>query len=189
MGDAVIVSACRTAIGTAHKGTLLDVTAFELARHVVAEALARSGVPAADVDDVVLGEVLQGGGDIARWAALEAGLTHVPGIAHNRHCASGLSAIQTAAGSIRAGMDRVVIAGGAESMSTSPKTKKRIPGSDEYVDWMSPSHEDTPTAPNRDMSITVGWNSGWTTGPTTRTAVPCRPSTTGDSRRRSSPSR
>ena len=69
MGDAVIVSACRTAIGTARKGTLLDVTAFDLAKYAVAEALDRSGVPAADVDDIVLGEVLQGGGDIARRRA------------------------------------------------------------------------------------------------------------------------
>src|SRR5258707_15703296 len=49
MGDAVIVSACRTAIGTARKGTLLDVSAFDLAKYAVVEALKRSGVPAADV--------------------------------------------------------------------------------------------------------------------------------------------
>ncbi len=159
MGDAVIVSACRTAIGTSHKGTLLDVTAFDLARMAITEALTRSGVSGDDVDDVVLGEVLQGGGDIARWAAVEAGLVNVPGIAHNRHCASGLSAVQTAAGSIRAGMDKVVIAGGAESMSTNPKCVRRIPGTDEVEDFLSPSHEATPDAPNRDMSITVGWNS------------------------------
>ena len=94
---------CRTAIGTARKGTLLDVSAFDLGTWAVQEALARSGVPAEDVDDIVLGEVLQGGGDIARWAALESGLVHVPGVAHNRHCASGMAAVQTAAGSIRAG--------------------------------------------------------------------------------------
>src|SRR3954452_6163647 len=158
MGDAVIVSACRTAIGTARKGTLLDVTAFDLAKYAVAEALARSGVPATDVDDIVLGEVLQGGGDIARYAAIETGLTHVPGVAHNRHCASGLAAVQTAAGSIRAGMDRVVVAGGTQSMSLSPRTTRRVPGTDDVEDWMSPSHRDRPDAPNLDMSITVGWN-------------------------------
>lgn len=159
MNDAVIVATARTPIGTARKGTLLDVSAFDLAKHAVGEVLARSGVPASDVDDVVLGEVLQGGGDIARYAALEAGLTHVPGVAHNRHCASGMAALHTAAGSIRAGMDRVVIAGGAESMSTSPTSFKRVLGTDDSAPWMSPSHPETPDAPAFDMSITVGWNS------------------------------
>ena len=158
MTEAVIVSACRTPIGTARKGTLIDVSAFDLAKYAVAEALARSGVASADVDDIVLGEVLQGGGDIARYAAIETGLVHVPGVAHNRHCASGMAAVQTAAGSIRAGMDEVVIAGGAESISTSPTTMKRVLGTDEYKQWMSPSHPETPDAPAFDMSITVGWN-------------------------------
>jgi acetyl-CoA C-acetyltransferase len=159
MPDAVIVSACRTAIGTARKGTLLDVSAFDLGTQAVREALDRSGVPAADVDDIVLGEVLQGGGDIARWTALENGITHVPGVAHNRHCASGMAAVQTAAGSIRAGMDRVVIAGGTESISTAPQAMKRTPFTDDWERWLSPSHADQPDAPNMDMSITVGWNS------------------------------
>ncbi|HEY3834189.1 MAG TPA: thiolase family protein [Acidimicrobiia bacterium] len=158
MTEAVIVSACRTPIGTARKGTLVDVSAFDLAKYAVAEALARSGVAPDDVDDIVLGEVLQGGGDIARYAAIETGLVHVPGVAHNRHCASGMAAVQTAAGSIRAGMDEVVIAGGAESISTSPSSMKRVLGTDEYKQWMSPSHPETPDAPAFDMSITVGWN-------------------------------
>jgi acetyl-CoA acetyltransferase family protein len=158
MGDAVIVSAARTPIGTARKGTLLDVSAFDLAKYAVMEALDRSKIDPQDVDDIVLGEVLQGGGDIARYAAIESGLTHVPGVAHNRHCASGMAAVQTAAGSIRAGMDKVVIAGGAESLSTSPQNQKRVLGTDEYQPWMSPSHPEEPSAPAFDMSITVGWN-------------------------------
>jgi acetyl-CoA C-acetyltransferase len=158
MGDAVIVSACRTAIGTARKGTLLDVSAFDLAKYAVAEALERSNVPGADVDDIVLGESLQGGGDIARYAAITSGLTDVPGMAHNRHCASGMAAVQTASASIMAGMDTVVIAGGTESISTSPGSMKRVLGTDEMKQWMSPSHPETPEAPAFDMSITVGWN-------------------------------
>jgi acetyl-CoA C-acetyltransferase len=55
-------------------------------------------------------------------------------------------------------MDRVVIAGGTHSMSTSPRAKKRAAGTNDWVDWLSPSHRDTPAAPNMDMSITVGWN-------------------------------
>ena len=166
MGDAVIVSACRTAIGTARKGTLLDVSAFDLAKYAVVEALKRSGVPAADVDDIVLGESLQGGGDIARYAAITSGLTDVPGMAHNRHCASGMAAVQTASASIMAGMDTVVIAGGAESISTSPSVMKRVLGTDEMAPWMSPSHPETPQAPAFDMSITVGWNTAQKVGVT-----------------------
>jgi acetyl-CoA C-acetyltransferase len=159
MGDAVIVSAARTAIGTSRRGSLVNFTAFDLARFAVGEALKRSGVPAEDVDDIVLGEVLQGGGDIARYAAIELGLLDVPGVAHNRHCASGMAAVQTAAGSIRAGMDRVVIAGGSESLTRSPQSFQKLPGSYSGVQpWMSPSHPETPDAPAFDMSITVGWN-------------------------------
>lgn len=158
MGDAVIVSGCRTAIGTARKGTLTELSAFELARLAVAEVWQRSGIPGEDIDDIVLGEVLQGGGDIARYAAIEAGLVHVPGVAHNRHCASGMAAVHTAAGSIRAGMDRVVIAGGAESVSTMPMGSKRTPYTDDWAQWMSPSHPEQADAPAFDMSITVGWN-------------------------------
>ncbi len=158
MTEAVIVAACRTAIGTARKGTLVDVSAFDLGTWAVREVLDRSGIDPADVEDIVLGEVLQGGGDIARYAAIESGLVHVPGLAHNRHCASGMAAVHTAAGSIRAGMDRVVIAGGAESVSSFPMSSKRVLGTDDAQPWMSPSHRDTPDAPAFDMSITVGWN-------------------------------
>ena len=155
----MIVSACRTAIGTARKGTLADADPFDLARHVVAEALGRAQVEVGLVDDVILGESLAGGGDIARHAAVEAGIVDAPGTAVNRHCASGLAAIAAGAGSIRAGMDRVVVAGGAQSSSLMPRTVRRVPGTDEIDEhWLSPSHPDSPEAPNRDMTITVGWN-------------------------------
>ena len=166
MHEAVIVSTARTAIGTAFKGSLYDVDAFQLATRVVGESVRRSGIDPALVDDVVLGESLYGGGDIARYAAIEAGLVHAPGVAQNRHCASSLSAVQTAAASIRAGMDRVVVAGGAHSQSTSPRSTRRTPGTDDWADWMSPSHRDSPEAPNLDMSITVGWNAAVTAGVT-----------------------
>jgi acetyl-CoA acetyltransferase family protein len=156
--EAVIVSCARTAVGTAGRGSLVDVDALDLATTVVGEAVRRSGIDPALVDDVVLAEGLYGGGDIARYAAIEAGLQNVPGVAVNRHCAAGLAAIQGAASSIMAGMDRAVIAGGTQSSSTMPMVKRRVPGTDEWDDWMSPSHRDTREAPNRDMSITVGWN-------------------------------
>src|SRR5438105_14768836 len=125
MPDAVIVAAARTAIGTARKGSLIDVSAFDLAKYAIGEALKRSGIPGNDVDDLQMGEVLQGGGDIARYAAIELGLTEVPGVALNRHCASGMAAVHGAAASVIAGMDTVVIAGGAESMSSTPMVQKR----------------------------------------------------------------
>ncbi|MGH9049657.1 MAG: thiolase family protein [Acidimicrobiia bacterium] len=167
MGDAVIVSAARTPIATARRGSLVDVDVFELAKAAVSEALKRSSVPADDVDDIVLGESLQGGGCVARYAAVDLGLTDVPGLAHNRHCASGMAPVHTAAGSIRAGMDRVVIAGGAESITQSPSVFKKLPGSYSGVQpWLSPSHPATPDAPTMDMSITVGWNTAQACGVT-----------------------
>jgi len=164
MSDAVIVAAARTPIGTARKGSLLDVTTFELARYAAGEALKRSGIPAGDVDDMQMGESLQGGGCVARYAAIELGLIEVPGLALNQHCASGMGAVQGAAASIIAGMDTVAIAGGSESMSTTPTTMKRTPYTDDYAQWMSPSHPEQPDAPAFDMSITVGWNTAQAAG-------------------------
>jgi acetyl-CoA C-acetyltransferase len=166
MGDAVIVSTARTAIGTAFKGSLLDVDAMALGTHAVREAVARSGLDPAAFDDVVFGESRYGGGDIARYVALEAGIEGAPGVAHNRHCASGLAAVSTAAATIRAGMDRVVVAGGVESVSTCPRFMRRVPGTDDWADWSPPSHVGTPDAPTEDMSITVGWNAAVQAGVT-----------------------
>src|SRR5690242_19336553 len=87
MTEAVIVAACRTAIGTAFKGTLADTSAFDLARVVVAEVIRRAGADPVEIDDVLLGEALYGGGDVARHAAVTAGVVGAPGVALNRHCA------------------------------------------------------------------------------------------------------
>ncbi|MEU6260532.1 thiolase family protein [Streptomyces sp. NPDC047043] len=155
MPEAVIVSALRTPVGTAFKGTLRDTTAFDLARHIVGAAA--DGLDPDRVDDVILGEGLYGGGVLARHAALTAGLPAIPGLALNRHCAAGLSAVAGAAAGIRAGMDDLVIAGGVNSASTAPKSAFRVDG--EWTEpWMPPTHPDRPDAPNNDMSITIGWN-------------------------------
>ena len=154
MPDAVIVSALRTPIGTAVKGTLRDTDAYQLAEHVVGAAVADLG--STPIDDVILGEGLYGGGVVARHAAITAGLPSVPGLAVNRHCAAGQAAVQSAAASIRAGMEQLILAGGVNSASTSPRFKRRA--GDEMVDWFPPTHPDRPDAPNMDMSITVGWN-------------------------------
>ena len=159
MPDAVIVAAARTPIGRANKGSLVDVDAFELAEVAVGAALERSGIPAGDIDDLVVAESLQGGGVIARNVAVRLGLDGVPGLADNRHCAAGLSAVQIAAGSIMAGMDRVVVAGGTESLSSMPQSLKSVPASArDHKPWMSESHPPTPEAPAFDMALTVGEN-------------------------------
>jgi acetyl-CoA acyltransferase len=154
MPEGVIVSALRTPVGTAFRGTLRDTTAFDLADHVVRAAA--DGLDPQRIDDVILAEGLAGGGVIARHAAITAGLQHVPGLAMNRHCAASLSAVATAAGSIRSGMDELIIAGGVSSGSTAPR--ERIRDGEDWVDWFSPTHPDRPDAPNRDMSITIGWS-------------------------------
>ena len=125
MPEAVLVSALRTPIGTAFKGSLRDTTAFDLADHVVGAAA--EGLDPDLIDDVILGEGLYGGGVIARHAAITAGLTSVPGLAQNRHCAAGLAAVQGAAASVRAGMDELIIAGGVNSASTAPRSRLRSP--------------------------------------------------------------
>jgi acetyl-CoA C-acetyltransferase len=163
MPEAVLVSALRTPIGTAFKGTLRDTTAFDLAHHVVSAAVA--GIDPDQVDDVILGEGLYGGGVVARHAAITAGLPQVPGLAQNRHCAAGQAAVQSAAASVRAGMDELVIAGGVNSASTAPRARFRVDG--DWVDpWVPPTHPDRPDAPNMDMSITVGWNAAVAAGVT-----------------------
>ena len=154
MPEAVIVSARRTPIGTAFKGTLRDTSAYELAHHVVNSAAAEVDSPA--IDDVILAEGLYGGGVVARHAAITSGLTAVPGLAVNRHCAASLGAVAAAAGSVRAGMDQLILAGGVNSFSTAPRSQIRK--GEEWQDWNPPTHPDRPDAPNMDMSVTVGWN-------------------------------
>lgn len=117
--DAVILGACRTAIG-AFGGALRDLTAADLGAAVIAEALARAGIEGSAVDDVVLGCVLQGGAgmNVARQAAIKAGLpASVPAETVNRVCGSGLQAVVHAVQAIRSGDADLVVAGGTESMS------------------------------------------------------------------------
>ncbi|MFV8170384.1 thiolase family protein [Mycolicibacterium peregrinum] len=161
---AAIVAAARTPIGTARRGTLANTPAIELAKPVVAAVVERSGLGAADFDDLVLAESLQGGGDSARYVAVDLGLTNIPGLAVNRQCASSLSAIAVGAGQIAAGMSRAILAGGMESCSTTPLLRKRKPfttgkAAEDYEDpWFPFSHPPTADAPALDMSITVAHN-------------------------------
>lgn len=158
--EAVIVAGARTPVGTSFKGTLRDTTAMELAEVVVAEVQKRSGLEPSQIDDIILAESNYGGGDVARHAAVVTGMTQVPGQAINRHCAGSLTAVGNAAAQIISGAERAIIAGGTQSISTSPLQSFRTPGTvDEFTNkWMPPTHPDSAEAPNMDMSITVGWN-------------------------------
>jgi acetyl-CoA C-acetyltransferase len=163
--QAVVVATAHTPIGTAYKGSLVEMDGMVLGALAVREVLRRSGIPAEHFDDVQLGETLQGGGDIARHAAIEAGLQDVAGVAHNQHCASGLTSLSLAAGSIMSGKDDVVVAGGVQSTSNIPMTMQRDPVSGELEEgWLSPTHPGTPDAPARDMTVTVGWNTAQLVG-------------------------
>jgi acetyl-CoA C-acetyltransferase len=159
MPDAVVVSAVRTPVGTAFKGTLAETSAAELALLILTESVDRSGLDPALIDDVVFAESMAGGGDLARHAAVAAGMTTVPGMAVNRHCAGSLTSMGIAAAAIVAGMESAVVAGGVESASTAPKMGWRVPGSDEIVQpWIPPSHPQTPDVDSHDVSISVGWS-------------------------------
>ena len=118
----VIVAGARTPFGK-FGGALKDIPATRLGGHAIRAALDRSGIKGADVDYVIMGQVLQAGaGQItARQAAIEAGIPQeVPAITINKVCLSGLNAIALADQLIRAGEVEVVVAGGMESMSEAP---------------------------------------------------------------------
>jgi acetyl-CoA C-acetyltransferase len=85
-------------------------------------------------------------------------MTGVPGVAVNRHCASGATAVQLAAATVMAGMADVIVAGGTESASTMPRLSKVAPGAQEPTRWSPQSHPDAPGVPAFDMSITIGEN-------------------------------
>ncbi|MFD8102312.1 thiolase family protein [Nocardia fluminea] len=161
MANAVILAAQRTAVGTAFKGSLRAVPASELSVPVVRAALDASRTGDSDIDDLVLAESLYGGGDLARYTALELGMAGVPGLALNRHCAGGLTAVSLAAARVAHGPEQVIVAGGAQSSSTAPILRQRT---DPTREWLSQSHRPTDDAPADDMSITVGWNAAVTHG-------------------------
>jgi len=122
----VILSACRTAIGS-FGGSLKDVSAPDLGAIVIREAIARAHVDAAAVGDVIMGCVLQGGAgmNVARQAALKAGVPkEVPSETVNRVCGSGLQAVVHAVEAIQTGYIDVAVAGGTESMSGAPSYLK-----------------------------------------------------------------
>ena len=131
MTEAVIVSAVRTPVGRAYKGTLRATRPDDLAALVVKEAIARvPGLDAGEVDDVILGCAMpegEQGMNVARIAALRAGLpVETSAMTINRFCSSGLQAIALAADRVRGGGAQVIVAGGTESMSMVPMGGNKI---------------------------------------------------------------
>src|SRR5689334_15951477 len=143
MTRAVIVSGARTAIG-AFGGALKDVKTSELGRVVIEASLRRGGVDRADVEEVILGNVLQAGGgmNVARQSAIAAGIPEsVSSFTVNKVCGSGLKAVALAAQAIVAGDADVIVAGGMESMSGAPYLLRKARwgyrmGNDEIADSM-----------------------------------------------------
>ena len=122
MNEVVIVAATRTAIGS-FQGSLSAIPATELGAAVIRRLLEQTGVDAAQIDEVILGQVLTAGSgqNPARQSAIKAGLPHtVPALTLNKVCGSGLKAVQLAVQAIRCGDAELVIAGGQENMSLAP---------------------------------------------------------------------
>jgi acetyl-CoA C-acetyltransferase len=143
LAKAVIVSAVRTAIGS-FQGSLAGVPAVDLGALVIKEAMARAGIGGEQIDEVIMGNVLQAGlgQNPARQAAIKAGIpAEVPAMTINKVCASGLKSVALAAQAILAGQAEVVVAGGMENMSLAPyllnkaRTGYRM-GDDKVVDAM-----------------------------------------------------
>src|ERR1700722_17697225 len=157
--DAGIVAATQTPIGRSGRA-LAGLTLIDIGMQTVAGVLASVDLDPADIDDIVLGEALQGGGDTARYIANALGLPpDPPGGATQRQCATGMMAVQDAAANIRAGMADVIVAGGIESMTRFPALYQKSPVPfGEMQRFSPPSHPDTPDAPNMNMLITVGEN-------------------------------
>ncbi len=125
MKDAVIVSAVRTAVGKAPKGSLKDMRPDEMGAVVIQEALKRAGnLDGAQVEDVIMGCAMpeaEQGMNVARAAAIRAGLpVETSAMTINRFCSSGLQSIAIAADRIRTGSADVIVAGGLETMSMIP---------------------------------------------------------------------
>ena len=131
MAEAVIVSAVRTPVGKAFKGSLRATRPDDLAALAIREALARvPGLDAKEIDDVILGCAMpegEQGMNVARIAALRAGLPiETSAMTVNRFCSSGLQAIAIAAERIRAGSAQAIVAGGTESMTMVPMGGNKV---------------------------------------------------------------
>ena len=120
--DVVILSAARTPVGR-YLGTLSDIPAYKLGSIAIAEAVKRAGIEVTDVQEVIMGNVLQAGlgQNPGRKASIDAGIPEeVPAWTLNIVCGSGMKSVHVAAQMIKSGDADVVVAGGMENMSAAP---------------------------------------------------------------------
>lgn len=123
---AVIIAGRRLPTAKA-AGAYKKYRAHELASVVIRDLIAQSGIPVSEISDVILGNAVGGGGNVARLAALTAGLPHtVTGLTVDRQCGSGLEAVVLAARLVQAGAGDLYLAGGVESISTAPARAHRL---------------------------------------------------------------
>src|SRR4026207_1307071 len=125
MREALIVSAVRTAVGKAPKGTLRNTRPDEMGAAVIKEAMARvPGLETSEIEDVIMGCAMpeaEQGMNVARAAAIRAGLpVEMSAMTINRFCSSGLQSIAMAADRIKSGSAEVIVAGGLETVSVDP---------------------------------------------------------------------
>ncbi|HSI39412.1 MAG TPA: thiolase family protein [Xanthobacteraceae bacterium] len=159
---AVILAARRTPVAP-RRGALAHIEAFALAAPVLAACLADAGLDGGQVDEVVLGNALAAGGNVARLAALAAGLPErVPAFTLDRQCCSGLDAIILAARMVESGAAQAVLAGGVESWSRAPLRARRPPAGEApafyerppFTPW--PERDPDPVAAAADLARARG---------------------------------
>ena len=135
--EVVIVAAGRTPIGS-FGGTPANIPAHSLGAAVIKSLLEKTGLDPAQIDEVILGQVLTAGEgqNPARQAAIEAGLPHsVPAMTINKVCGSGLKAVHLAAQAIKCGDAEIIIAGGQENMSRAPHVLPKSRSGTKMGDW------------------------------------------------------
>lgn len=149
----VIIAALRTPVCRAN-GQLKSLRAEDLLAPVLRSLLTSTDVSASDVSDVVIGNAVGGGGNLARYAALQAGLpVEVPGLTVDRQCGSGLDAIALASRLVAAGGNGVYLAGGVESISTAPLRARRNPDPDGEPDFYTRATFVPPEFGDPDMGV------------------------------------
>jgi acetyl-CoA C-acetyltransferase len=135
--EPVVVLGRRTAFGR-RNGVFGGLLAEDLLAPVLAAVVSDSGIPRGGIDDVIIGNAVGGGGNVARLAALAAGLpSSVPGLTIDRQCGSGLEAIVLACRLVAAGAGNLYLAGGVESCSTAPLRAHRLsstPGNPDFFE-------------------------------------------------------
>lgn len=165
MTNPVVVAYARTPFTRSLVGGLANVSEFTLASTVIRAVIERSGADPDWIDNIVLGEVLQGGGCIARYSALDMGLPpDTPAVAIGGWCASGMMAMHQAVATIRAGMGKCVIAGGLNTPSASPLAGPHFAATGITDTQIAPMHPGIGEMPALDLARTLGEGTARTFG-------------------------